>query len=180
MNIHTYRYVYIYIYTFIHTYTYGYIYIYVYIYIYIYTHTHIYRRPIAYPTFPGLFQHRSYFCALQHVLQRVAVFFRRCTTHCRAPSTKELTRGKKPLTLNVSYRATTISRLLKIIVLFCRISSLLQGSFAKETYNLKEPTDRSHPIWVFAPLHRTFTQTGLFARLDTHDPQAKKPSVLLL
>jgi len=39
----------------------------------------------------------------------------------------------------------TISRLPKNIGLFCRISSLLQGSFAKETYNFKEPTDRSHP-----------------------------------
>jgi len=27
----------------------------------------------------------------------------------------------------------------------CRISSLLQGSFAKETYDFKEPTSRSHP-----------------------------------
>ena len=27
--------------------------------------------------------------------------------------------------------------------LFCRISSLLDGSFAKETYDLKEPTNRS-------------------------------------
>jgi len=44
------------------------------------------------------------------------------------------------------YRVATISRLLKIIGLFCRISSLLQGSFAKETYNFKEPTHRSHPI----------------------------------
>ena len=26
---------------------------------------------------------------------------------------------------------------------FCRISSLLQGSFAKETYNFKEPTNQS-------------------------------------
>ena len=40
----------------------------------------------------------------------------------------------------------TISRLLKIIGLFCRIWSLLQGSFVKETYNFKEPTNRSHPI----------------------------------
>jgi len=40
----------------------------------------------------------------------------------------------------------TISRLLKIVGLFCRIQSLLQGSFAKETYNFKEPTSRSHPI----------------------------------
>jgi len=44
------------------------------------------------------------------------------------------------------YGVATISRLLKIIGLFCRISSLLQGSFAKKTYNFKEPTNRSHPI----------------------------------
>ena len=46
------------------------------------------------------------------------------------------------------YGLATISRLLKIIGLFCKISSLLQGSFAKETYNFKEPTNRSHPISV--------------------------------
>ena len=40
----------------------------------------------------------------------------------------------------------SISRLLKITGLFCRISSLLKGFFAKETYNFKEPTTRSHPI----------------------------------
>jgi len=36
----------------------------------------------------------------------------------------------------------SISRLLKIIGLFCRISSLLWVSFAEETYNFKEPTNR--------------------------------------
>jgi len=44
------------------------------------------------------------------------------------------------------YGVATISRLLKIICLFCRISSLLSGSFAKETYDFREPTNRSHPI----------------------------------
>jgi len=44
----------------------------------------------------------------------------------------------------------SMSRLLKIIGIFCRIMSLLQGSFAKETYNFKEPTKRSHPIVVIA------------------------------
>ena len=43
------------------------------------------------------------------------------------------------------YGVATISRLLKIIGLSCRISSLLQGSYTKETYNFKEPTNRSHP-----------------------------------
>jgi len=45
------------------------------------------------------------------------------------------------------YGVATISRLLKIIGLFCR-TSLLLGSFAKETYNFKERTNRSHPIVI--------------------------------
>jgi len=40
----------------------------------------------------------------------------------------------------------TISRFLKITGLFCRMQSLLQGSFAKETCNFKEPTNRSKSV----------------------------------
>jgi len=47
---------------------------------------------------------------------------------------------------NYCYGVASTSKLLKIIGLICRISSLLQGSFAKETYIFKEPTNRSHPI----------------------------------
>ena len=39
-----------------------------------------------------------------------------------------------------------MSRRLEIIDLFFRISSLLLGSFAKETCNFKDSTNRSHPI----------------------------------
>ena len=42
----------------------------------------------------------------------------------------------------------TISRLLKILGLVCRIQSLSQGSFAKKTCNFKKPTNRSHHIGV--------------------------------
>jgi len=45
-----------------------------------------------------------------------------------------------------TYGVATISRLLKIIGLFYRISFLSQGSFAKETYDFKEPTTCSYPI----------------------------------
>jgi len=45
------------------------------------------------------------------------------------------------------YGVVSISSLLKITGLFCSISSLLQGSFAKVTRNFKEPTGRSHPIY---------------------------------
>jgi len=47
------------------------------------------------------------------------------------------------------YGVATISRLLRITGLFCRISSLVGGSFAKETYDFKEPTNRSHPVHTF-------------------------------
>ena len=56
------------------------------------------------------------------------------------------------------YGVATISRLLKIIGLFCRISSLLYSSFAKETYNFKEPTNCSHPISKYAKRLRKFAQ----------------------
>jgi len=55
------------------------------------------------------------------------------------------------LTFENAYGVATISRLLKITGFFCRISSFSKGSFAKETYNFKEPTNRSHPIllgWI--------------------------------
>jgi len=44
------------------------------------------------------------------------------------------------------YGVATISRIDEIVGLFCRILSLLKGSFAKETYNLIDPTNQSHPI----------------------------------
>jgi len=44
------------------------------------------------------------------------------------------------------YVVATVSRIDKIIRLFCRISSLLKGSFAKETYHFIDPTNCSHPI----------------------------------
>ena len=45
------------------------------------------------------------------------------------------------------YGVATISRLLQIIGLFCRIESLLEGSFVKESCNFKEPT-KNRPLLV--------------------------------
>jgi len=58
-----------------------------------------------------------------------------------------------------------ISRLLEIIGLFCRISSLWLGSSAKETYNFKEPTHRSHPTSIM----RSGDKTAFINRLETPD-----------
>ena len=45
-----------------------------------------------------------------------------------------------------TYEVATVSRIDKIIGLLCRIWSVLQGSFAKETNTLIEPTNGSRPI----------------------------------
>ena len=44
------------------------------------------------------------------------------------------------------YVVATISRLLKIIGLFCKRALQKRLYSAKETYNFKEPTNCSHPI----------------------------------
>jgi len=45
------------------------------------------------------------------------------------------------------YGVATISRLLEIIGLFCKRALKKRLYSAKETYNFKEPTNRSHPTY---------------------------------
>jgi len=59
-----------------------------------------------------------------------------------------------------------ISRFLKNIGLFCRVSSLLPDSFAKETYIFREPTNRSRPILI--RVKRTHTLTHTHTHTHTH------------
>ena len=54
------------------------------------------------------------------------------------------------------------SRLFQILGLFCKRAPLKRWYSAKETYNFKEPTNRSHPIieslfdkWIFRYMHIT-------------------------
>jgi len=47
------------------------------------------------------------------------------------------------------YGVATISRLLKIIGLFCKRALYKRRYSAKETYNFKEPTNRSHLICIY-------------------------------
>ena len=46
------------------------------------------------------------------------------------------------------YGVATISRLLKIVGLFCKRALSKRLYSAKETWTVKEPTNRSHPIPV--------------------------------
>jgi len=59
------------------------------------------------------------------------------------------------------YGLATVSRIHKIIGLLCRIASLLQVSFAKETYDVIDPTNRSHPIEALDLLHESPNPLGL-------------------
>jgi len=52
-------------------------------------------------------------------------------------------------------RMAMISRILKIIGLFCKRALWKRRYSARETYNFKEPTNRSHP---FSPPQRCFTK----------------------
>jgi len=71
-------------------------------------------------------------------------------------------------TASATYGVATISRLLKITGLFCRISSLLWSSFAKETYNLKEPTNRSHLLSHTHTLTLTHPHTPTHTTAHSH------------
>jgi len=67
--------------------------------------------------------------------------------HSRAPSTHYLEYDHKKqyeYTFGVAY----VSRIDKIIGLFCKRALLKRCYSAKETYNLIDPTNRSHPICV--------------------------------
>jgi len=70
------------------------------------------------------------------------------------------------------YGVATISRLLKMIGLFCRIWSLLYGSFEKETYIFKDATNRSHPILIMCTLimctQYMYEQSTHHAHTHTH------------
>ena len=66
----------------------------------------------------------------------------------------------------------TCSRLLQIIGLFCKRALWKRRYFAKETYNLEEPTNRSHPIPAHAAcymhiMHDTCTGVAYEKRHDT-------------
>ena len=48
-----------------------------------------------------------------------------------------------------TYGVASVSRLLKIVGLFCKRALWKRLNFSKETCNFKEPTHRSHPILTF-------------------------------
>jgi len=63
------------------------------------------------------------------------------------------------------YGVASTSRLLKIIGLFCKRALWKRRYSAKETYNFKEPTTRSHPIPDV--MSHSFAEYSLFCRIQS-------------
>jgi len=51
------------------------------------------------------------------------------------------------------YEVATMSRLLKIVGFLCKRALYKRLYSAKEPYDFKEPTNRSHPTWRYIPIH---------------------------
>jgi len=69
------------------------------------------------------------------------------------------------------YWVASTTRLLKIIGLFCKRALQKRRYSAKETYNLKEPPNRSHPIPTFCYISSSVCVYAVVSRTspwDTH------------
>ena len=117
-------------------------------------------------------QHRSSHCNSPKLQVSHCNTLQLTATHCNSlQHRKETCNLRYPVVFAAQYGATS-SRLLKIIGLFCRISSFLYVSFANETYNFKEPASRSHPIVV---LSTKFICTTTFESYLYMSCSAKEP-----
>ena len=68
--------------------------------------------------------------------------------------------------LHLSYGVATISRHLKMIGLLCKRALWNRQHSAKETYNFKEPTNRSHPIPLKSGASMTY-DSFVYAQRDS-------------
>jgi len=87
-----------------------------------------------------------------------------CVAVCRSMLSPTDTHGQNP-PKSALYGVATISRLLKIIGLFCKRALQKRPISSKETCNSKEPTNHSHPI---ALVHTPKIHTRTHARTHTH------------
>jgi len=102
------------------------------------------------------------------------------------------------------YGVATSSRLIQIIVLFCERALWKRRYSAKETYNFKEPTNRSHPIihractsmcrslrsarWLYTHVHMyicthiricTYTHIHIYSCTHTHIYTYTRPEIFV-
>ena len=66
---------------------------------------------------------------------------------------------------------TRIGRVLEIVGLFCKRALQKRLYSAKETYDFKEPTDRSHPIPKTAPINIRNVKVHVNVHTNTVPPK---------
>jgi hypothetical protein len=96
--------------------------------------------------------------ALDKYRYRYVVIYLQVTTSSTSGETAH--NGNASDRYGYRYWVATISRLLQIIGLFCEKALEKRRFSAKETYNLKEPTDRSHPICSYRDIYIQATNSG--------------------
>jgi len=88
---------------------------------------------------------------MRHVTYELVAPYMTVTSHLRMNTTchayDQVVPHLKETRNKHRYGVATVSRIDLITGLFCRISSLLYGSLAKESCNFIDPTNQSHPIW---------------------------------
>ena len=152
-----YIYYYTYSYIFIHIYRYN-IFICTHTYIYIYTHTHRYVH-----IYIHIYTHIFVFIYI-HMNTSICIYVYICIYTYKY---KHLCICVYMYILQKSSKGLVVQNIVSFIGLFCRISSLLQVSFAKETYNFIDPTDRSHPIYLHTCTYRQGPYgVALVSRID--------------
>ena len=72
----------------------------------------------------------------------IYIYIHEATRECRMQFQKQSTENAR----KNRYGVAMTSRLRKIVGLFCKRALLKRRYSTKETYSLKEPTNRSHPI----------------------------------
>jgi len=113
-----------------------------YICVYMYTFRYMYDNH------SGGYMYDIYMCV--HVDNRyAAVFFPNSEKTAAYESCKSWASRFYSVNRVECYGVATISRLLKIIGVFCKTALHKRLYSTKETYNFKEPTSRSHPIVGF-------------------------------
>jgi len=136
--IHLFIYIYIDLHIYIYMYTYICIYISMYIYLYMSMYIHMNQIKIRVPQ-----------RVMSHIWMRHLTHMQESCHTCEWV-TSHMSRSNVTY-MNEAYGMATVSRIDKIIGLFCKRALQKRRYSEKETYNSIDPTDRGHPIF---PSHR--------------------------
>jgi len=123
-----------------------YIYVHTYIRTYMHRHTCMHAYIIIYESTDDMYKYiHTYTYTYMHAYICTHVRARTSTHTFKYPTKRQPCVFVWRLKMWICFKVATISRLLKIVGLFCKRALLKRRYSAKETYNFKEPTNRSPP-----------------------------------